>query len=111
MNPVIFIIYGFGLRFKTYKLDILDDDKCNIIFNKYAKITTENDKDKILDFADAMFNIFNSQNTKYYIDIINQFVSIDLSELNQIGISKKIKNNEINSIYPLKVYYLDFSDC
>lgn len=106
--PRIFIMYEADRDVKIYKLNMIDENKCILILDKYSDICS-NSEEEVLSFADGMINIFFGNDEKYYKDLIQKHITIDLS--NQIGCLEEMNRNKVNSIYPARIYYVNFSDC
>jgi len=110
LYPIIFILHDADSSVITYKLHIIDNEKCSIILSKYSDITKIGNKNEIDEFGSAMINIFCFDNSNYQVhaDIIKQYIDVDLAE--EIGYLKEIDNNDINTMGLTHTYFVDFSN-
>jgi len=107
-TPIFFIVHEGDSTIEIYKLNIIDRDKCMTIINKYSQFSSENEN--ITYYATGMFNLFLGSKDKWFKELIQEHLTIDLS--NNIASLEKLNNrNEINNIFPSRIYFIDFSNC
>jgi len=108
--PIFFIVYQGDLNVEIFKLIIIDRDKCISIIDKYSELSHKNKDKDIIYYASGMFNLFLGEKDKWYKELIQKHLMIDLS--NDIAFLEKLNNkNEINNIFHSRIYFIDFSDC
>jgi len=106
--PIYFIIHHNDSEVITYRLKITNNDKCFIMLERYSEICSSNEKEKILEYATGLVNVFLGNQDKWYRELIQKYIIIDLSD--EIASLEEINNNNINSTYPSRIYFVDFVD-
>lgn len=109
---IFFIVHHNDSDVAIYKINIIDKDKFLMIVNKYSEICSDNSYDRkdILNYTTGMVNLFLGSKNESHEELIKEHLIIDLS--NEIASLETLtKKNDINSIYPSRIYYIDFNSC
>lgn len=103
-----FIIHEDDSSVKTYKLNILDKNKCNTMLEKYSELSFLDKKEQTVEYASGLVNTFLGNKDKWYQELIQKYTTIDLAS--DIAHLEEVNNNEINFVFPSRIYFVEFHD-
>lgn len=107
--PIFFVIYQADLDVNIYKLNVIDEEKCNTIIDVYTKIAARNNKNEILGFSSSMINLFNGVAEDWHLRILEKYIKFDIIE--KIAELESLNDKyQMNTTQPSKTYFVDFSD-